>query len=141
VLAHGQDRREDVVEGVRIQGDDLGGAAEKVERVLDVASGQSADPAEVLRQDQVGGQRGQRVGVQRVQVLARGEPRADVGVDGARGHPGGVAPAHHHGLVHPGRRWLVAFERHPGQLSAQAEGVDDLGRRRKQGDNPHDYPV
>jgi hypothetical protein len=73
VPADGADRGEDVVEAVRVQRDDLGGAAEIVERVLDVTGGQRADPAEILGQDQVGGQRGERVGVQRVEVLARGE--------------------------------------------------------------------
>jgi hypothetical protein len=48
VLADGHDRGEDLVEAARVQGDDLGGAAEIVQRLLDVAGGQRADPAQIL---------------------------------------------------------------------------------------------
>jgi hypothetical protein len=63
VLADGEDRGEHLVKGVRIKGDDLGGAAEVVRGLFDVAGGQGADAAQVLGEDEVRGERGEGAGV------------------------------------------------------------------------------
>jgi hypothetical protein len=82
-------------------------AAQVVQCILDVAGGQRADPAQVLGQDQLRLQVGQRAGVQGVQVRADCGLRTDVAVDLAGGSsrecparrprrscPGGLAGAH-----------------------------------------------
>ena len=74
-------------EGVRIDGQDLGGAAQVVKRLFHVPARQGADPAQVLGEYQFGGQCGEGIGVQRVQILARSELGADVGIDRRRAHP------------------------------------------------------
>ena len=80
---------------------------------------------------------GERLGVQGVEVLAGRHPGPDVLVDGRRRHPGGVPAADDHGLVLTGPGRGVALEGHAHQIVGQAEGVDDLGRRRQQRDDPH----
>lgn len=102
--ADGPDRREHVVEGARIQREDLGGAAQVVQRLAHMPGRQRADSAQVLGEDQLRVEGGQGVGVQcvQVQVPARGQFGADVGVDLARAHPRGVAPADNHRGVPPG---------------------------------------
>jgi hypothetical protein len=132
VATDGQDRGKYIVEALRIQGDDLGRAAQMVQRLLHVAGGERAHATQVLSEDQLRGQRGQRAGVQRVEILALGELITDVGVDRGRAHPRGIAPADNYRFVPAGLGWFVAFERNPDQLITEAEGVHDLGRRRKQ---------
>jgi len=68
------------------------------------------------------------VGVRLVQVSADGQLRLHVV---AEAHPAGIPATHHDGLVNPCGRRLVAFERHPDQVVAEAERVDDLGRARR----------
>jgi hypothetical protein len=136
-LADGEDRAEDLIKGVRVEGQHVGAAPQVVQCLRHVPGRQRADPAQVLRQDQVGPQPGECVRVQRVQVLAARELVADVAVDLRRGHPRRVAAAHHHFLLRAGGRRLIALERNPDEVAAQAERVHDLGRGRQQGHKAH----
>jgi hypothetical protein len=99
---------------MRIQGQYVRVTPQIVQRVADVPGRQRADPAQVLSQDQVGIQPGQRPRVQGVQVTARGQLRAHVPVDVPRGHPAGVPAADHDRLLRAGGGGLVTLERDPG---------------------------
>jgi hypothetical protein len=63
-VPHGKDGIEHLLEPARVEGDDIGAAAEVVQGFLDVAGGQRADSAQILREDDVRSQGGQRVRVQ-----------------------------------------------------------------------------
>ena len=95
-----------------------------------------AHRAQVLREDHVGVELGERTLVEAVEVLARGDARADHGVDLRRRQPSGsvdvetIAPAPRFGRV-------IALERHPDEIVAPTEREHDLGRRREQGDDAH----
>jgi hypothetical protein len=52
--ADSQDRCEHVIEGARVERNNLGGAAEVVQRLVHVAGRQRADPAQILGEDQLG---------------------------------------------------------------------------------------
>jgi hypothetical protein len=108
-----------------------------LERVRDVIRRQRAHPAQVLREDQLRIQVGERPGVQRVQVAAGREPPLHVLVDRRGAHPTGVAPADHDRLVDPGRGWFITFERDPDQVVGETERIDDLGRGRQQRHQAH----
>jgi hypothetical protein len=122
----GEDGVEHLVQGVRVQRQHVGPAAEIVQCVGDLAGRQGAHPAQVLGQDQFRGERGEGVRVQGVQVGAGRHLGLDVAVDVRRGHAPGVPAADHDGLVDPRGGRLVALERHPDQIAVQAEGVDDF---------------
>jgi hypothetical protein len=122
---------------MRVERDDVRLTPEVVERLLDVVRGQRADSAEVLGQDQLGIQPGERLRVQGVEVGPGGHLRADVSVDLPRRHPRRVATSDDDGLVHPRRRRLIALESHADQLVAEPERVDDLGRGGQQRDDSH----
>jgi hypothetical protein len=136
-LADGEDRAEHLLQRVRVERKHGGAAAEVVQCLRHVPGWQRAHPAQVLGEDQVRAQPGQRVRVQRVQVPAAGELVTDVGVDVGRGHPRGVQAAHHDFLFRTSGGWLVALKRDSHQVAAQAERVDDLGRGRQQGYQAH----
>ena len=132
-----ENRVQHLVERVRIERQHVGPAAQVAQRVLDLAGRQRAHPAQVLGQDQVGIQLRQRLRVQGVQVRARRQLRADVARRSRRGSSR-WCPARPRRPSCPSGRWrLVALECHPDQLLAEAERVDDLGRRRQQGHQPH----
>lgn len=86
-LADGEDRAEHLLQRVRVERQHVGAAPEVVQCLRHVPRRQRAHPAQVLGEDQVRAQPGQRAGVQRVQVLAAGELVTNVGVDFGRGHP------------------------------------------------------
>ncbi len=91
-----------------------------------MARGQRTNPAEVLGEDQLGVQVGQRVRVQGIQFAAGRELRPYVLVDVARTHAAGVPAADNDCLVNACRGRLVALESHADQVIAQAKGIDDL---------------
>jgi hypothetical protein len=127
-----QDRVQHLVERVRVKREHVGLASQIAQGVFDLPGRQRAHPAQVLGQDQVGPQIRERVGVQRVQVGPGGELCPDVAVDLAGGHPAGIPATHDDRLLRPGGRRLVALERDPDQVVAQAERVHDFGRRGQQ---------
>ena len=131
-LAYREDRVQHILERVRIERQHVGAAPEVVQRLRHVPRGQRAHPAQVLRQDEVRAQPRERVGVQRVQVLAAGELVTDVPVDVRRGHAGRVPAAYHDLFFCAGGGRLVTLERHPNEVIAQAERVHDLRRRGQQ---------
>jgi hypothetical protein len=132
-----QDRVQHLAERVRVEREHVSLAAQVAQGVFDLAGRQRAHAAQVLGEDQVGPQIRERAGVQRVQVGSGGELRADVAVDLRGGHPAGVPATHDDRLFRPGGRRLVAPERDPDQVLAQAERVHDLGRRGQQRDQTH----
>lgn len=136
-LADGQDRLQDFCQGTGIKRQHVRLAAEVAKCLADMPGRQGAYPAQILRQDQVRRQPGERPRVQGVQVLAGRELRTDVLVDLARRHSRRIPAADHDRLLRPRRRRLIAVERDPGQVIAQAEGVHDLGRGRQQRHQAH----
>ena len=58
------DRLQNLVESVRIRRDDIGGAAQIVQRIGNLARRQRADPAQVLGEDELRGQRRERASIE-----------------------------------------------------------------------------
>jgi hypothetical protein len=131
-FADREDRVQHVLERVWVERQHVGAAPQVVQRLRHVPRGQRAHPAQVLRQDEVRAQPGERVGVQRVQVLAAGKLVPDVPVDVCRSHAGRIPAAYHDLFFCAGGGRLVTLERDPDEIIAQAERVHDLGRRRQQ---------
>jgi len=80
-LPEDDDGGEHVVEGVRVDGEHLGPAAEVLQRLVDDRHVHRADGAEVLGDDQVRVEVGQGAGVEMVEVLPGPRPRRDGPVD------------------------------------------------------------
>ena len=90
-LAQRGDGREHLVEGVRVDGEHVGAAAEVREGVVDDRDVDGAHRAQVLGDDEVGVQSGQRALVEVVEVLARRASRRPRVVDLAGVSPSGIA--------------------------------------------------
>ena len=134
------DLRDDVVERVRVEREDLGrlGEAEPGERFLDVARGHGADAAQILGEDHVGLLTADQVGVESVQRLLGVHAVPHGRVDLARRERpalGERAAGDDRLRDRVGRE--VAFVGHADQFVAQPERVDDLGGRRQQGHDLH----
>ena len=136
-LAQQQDRRPDLVEGVRVDRQHVGPAAEVGQRVVDRRHVDRADGAEVLGHHQVGVEGGERVRLQVVEVLTGSDRRGDEVVDLARrqalGHRGGGDDPAVTGLVRG-----VALEGHPDHVVAGSDREQDLGGGGEQRHDPHE---
>ena len=135
-LADRGDRLDDVVEAVRIEGDDLGRASEVREGFVDPRHVDGAHGAQVLREHQIGVEVRQGLRVEAIEVFTGGHPRRDHGVDLRRRQSFGECRRGDH----PARSCLprmVAFERDPDEILASAEREHDLGCRREEGDHAH----
>ncbi len=128
------DRLLDLLEVARIQRHGLDVDAGDA---LDLAARNGADLAEILRDDQVGGELLEQFRVDLVERPAVAERVAHGAVDlgapelvrvDARGRDD------RHGL-HLG--WVVALVRTPDEVVSEPEGGDDLGRARNEGDDAH----
>ena len=126
--------RHDIVERLRIEGQHPRGAPEVRERVVDPIQIDGAHRAEVLREHDVGVELGQRAFVEAVQVLARGDTRADDGVDLRRRQALGQRRRRHDPPA-PRLGRVVALERHadeivsPIQARTRSRSPTGAGRR------------
>ena len=123
-------------ERVRVDGQDLGGAAEVVEGRAHGVDVDRADGAEVLGDDQVRVEAAQRSRVEVVEVVAVAHRLRHEGVDLGRPQSVGQRGGRHDRAA-PGLRRGVALERHADHLVARAEREQDLGGRRQQRDDAH----
>lgn len=140
-IGDGLHRVDDLVQGLRIDLQDLGPATQLGDGVIHVAAGDRADPAEILAEDEVRITGRQGVLVEGVEVLAGRHPRTNQFVDLVRIQVRGVHAAHHDGPTLPSVGWKVALEGHAQQLLRQTELEDDLGGRGKQADDAHETRV
>ncbi len=138
-FAHRLDLRDDVVQGVRVERDDLGvGESQFVEGAFDLAARHRADAAEVLGQDHVGAFPAQEILVQDVERVLRVHPLPHGVVDlPRRERPALGEGAPGNDGFRDGVGWVVALVGHADQIGAHPEGVDDLGRRGQQGHDLH----
>lgn len=134
--ADGDDRREHLLEGHRVERQHVGGAREVVERVVDLAHVDRADRAQVLGDHEVRIDVGERTTFEPVQVLPGGDALLDDGVDLVGRQPGRERGGRHDPL---GARLVgeVAFEGDPGHVVAETELEEDLRRRGQQRDDSH----
>ena len=134
--AQREDRLEHRLEGVRVDGEHVGGAAEVGERVVDHRDVDGADGAQVLGHHQVGVEPGESARVEVVEVVTTRHRRDHEGVDLA----GRESLRHRrgrHDAALARLRWVVALEGHADHVVAGADREQDLRGRREQRDDPH----
>ena len=131
------DRVEDPLDRGRLERDDRDLGIDPAGDLVHLAVADRAHPAQLLGQDEVGLDCGQRLLIELVQrrsaVHRRGHPRMDV----ARRHVRQVLHApRDHGLADDRRR-PVALMRDGDELVLQPDRTDDLGGRREERDDAH----
>ena len=135
-LAQRLDRAEHVVERVGVDGQHLGSAAEVGQGIVHDRDVDRADGAQVLGDDEVGVQPGQRSLVEVVEVVATPHRLHHEGVDlGGRqpfGHRARRDDATGAGLLR-----VVALERHAHHVVTRPDREEDLRRRREERDDAH----
>lgn len=136
-LGHGEHRCDDLVEGLRIDLENLRSAVQTGDRFVDVTTRNRAHAAQVLTQDQIGIATRQRVFVEAVQLVATGEALANQVVDLQRCEVLGVHATHHDLSTNTGLGRKVAFERDAEKVVGQSEFEHDLGGRREQRHDAH----
>ena len=122
---------------MRVDGQDLGRAAEVGERVVDHGDVDRADRTEVLGDDEVGVQTREGTLVEVVEILACVHRRRHEGVDGRCVESLGHRAGRDDGAL-AGLDGVVALEGDADDVVARADVEEDLGGRRKQGDDPHE---
>ena len=140
-LGHRADRRdrvEDALDRRRLERDDRDVGVDRAGDLVDLAVADRADAAQLLGQDQVGLGGRERLLVERVQRRAavdrRRRRRRWISRDERVAQV--VDAAGHDRLADRPRR-AVALVGDADELVAEAEGADDLGRRREEGDDAH----
>ena len=134
-IGHIGDRRDHLVESLWLERDDVRRAADSGQCRLHVAGRHRAHPAQVLGQQQLGRDLGDRLVVEAIQPAVRGlgsHPRVDV----ARRQPGRLARTDDDALV-AGCRRRVALIGHAEEAVVEAEGEHDLRGRRQERHDPH----
>jgi hypothetical protein len=138
---HGDGAVEDVPERVRVECDDLGRLSEQGHGFAGGVRGKRAHGAEVLGEDDVGGERADGTGVEGVQRKARGDALPDQCVDrpGCQRTALGVASRQavdDDGAAVADAGRCVALERDPDEPVVEAERADPLGPGRQQRHDP-----
>ena len=139
-LGHGADRRdrvEDALDRGRLQRDHRDVGVDRAGHLVDLAIAHRADAAQLLGQDEVrlGGR--ERLLVERVQRGPAMHRVGDQPVDVARRDVAQVVDAAGHDGLADDLERPVALVGDADQLVAEADGADDLGRRRKERDDAH----
>ena len=135
-LAQRLDRAEHLVERVGVDGQHLGRAAQVGEGVVDDRDVDRADGAQVLGDDEVGVQPGQRTLVEVVEVVAAPHRLHHEGVDLGRRQPLGHR-ARRDDAPGAGLLRVVALERHAHHVVTRPDREEDLRRRREERDDAH----
>ena len=125
------DRREHLFERARIERDDLRGASEVAQRIVDPFDVDGANRAEILGEHQLGIETGQRLLVEPVEIFARRDALDDERIDLGRAQPFGQCRRRNDAAAARFRR-VIAFERDTNEIVAAAHGEHDLCRRGEQ---------
>src|SRR6202165_2843716 len=117
---------EDVLEALRLERHQLGRRPQPAGGPLDHWVGDGADLAQFLRQDQVGVERRQQVGVERVDAASLVDELSNVAIHLRSGARRGEHTSCQHRLG-PDRLREIALVRNSHQLVLEAERTDDFG--------------
>ena len=132
----GQHGGEHLVDGVRVDRQDVRTAAEVKKRLVDDGDVDCADRTQVLGDDEVGVEVRQSARIEVVEVFPGVHPLRDGAVDLGRSEAfrqGGRGDD----AAGPGLGGVVALERHADDVVAGTDRKEDLGARGQEGHDPH----